>query len=204
MDWTTPVTASRNMKTEFTHDGFRSLLEAFLTRGYRACGFEEADPGDRHLIPRVIDRAKQGKLMRVGDGSNKVSVVYVENAAMAQLSADDALNTETPVCGGKAYFIAQAEPVHLWEFIGQVLDGVGVARPKRSITYAKARRIGALLEAIHRGFFLPGEPRMTRFVAAQLGTSHWYSIEQAQKEIGYDPKVSTEEGLKRLIEDLKS
>jgi nucleoside-diphosphate-sugar epimerase len=45
---------------------------------------------------------------------------------------------------------------------------------------------------------------MTRFVAAQLGTSHWYRIDRAKKDIGYDPRISTEEGLRRLIADLKN
>ena len=159
-------------------------------------------PGDRHLIPRVIDMAQKRKLMRVGDGQNKVSVVYVENAAQAQVAADDAIEAKDCVAGGKSYFIAQEEPVLLWDFIQKILDGVGVPGPKRSISYAAARRAGTVLEIIHRGLFLPGEPRMTRFVAAQLGTSHWYRIDLARKELGYDPKISTEEGLKRLIAEL--
>jgi 2-alkyl-3-oxoalkanoate reductase len=161
-------------------------------------------PGDRHLIPRVVQMAQKRKLMRVGDGQNKVSVVYVENAASAHVCAEDALSNPDSPAGGKAYFIAQEEPVHLWQFIDEILDGLSIPKPSRSISYSRARRIGAVLEGVHRALFLPGEPRMTRFVAAQLGTSHWYRIDRAKKDIGYDPRISTEEGLRRLIADLKN
>jgi nucleoside-diphosphate-sugar epimerase len=62
-------------------------------------------PGDHHLIPRILSRAKQGKLKLVGDGSNKVDSTYIDNAAHAHLLAADQLvakGLEAP-CAGKAY-----------------------------------------------------------------------------------------------------
>jgi len=159
-------------------------------------------PGDRHLIPRVIEMARKGRLIQVGKGDNQVSVAYVENAAQAQVNADDALCAASPKAGGRAYFIAQEEPVYLWSFIGQILEAVDAPRPSRTVSYSAAHRIGAVFEFIHRLFFLPGEPRMTRFVAAQLGTSHWYCIDGAKKDLGYQASISTEEGIRRLIADL--
>lgn len=158
-------------------------------------------PGDRYLIPRVIEAARAGSVARVGDGKNKVSVVYVENAAAAHLSAADAIEAEDSPAGGKPYFIAQAEPVLLWEFIDGILDGVGAPRIEKRVSYKTARFVGGVLEAVYKIFGLSGEPRMTRFVAAQLGTSHWYSIDRARRDLGYDPKITTDEGLKRLFAD---
>lgn len=160
-------------------------------------------PGDPNLIPRVVEMAKKKRLMQVGDGKNLVSVVYVENAAHAQIVADDALRERPQSAGGEAYFIAQEHPVFLWEFIAQILDGLSVPIPSRTVSYSKAKKVGAVLETIHKALFLPGEPRMTRFVAAQLGTSHWYKIDKAKEKLGFYPQVSTEEGLKVLIEDMK-
>jgi nucleoside-diphosphate-sugar epimerase len=41
---------------------------------------------------------------------------------------------------------------------------------------------------------------MTRFLAAQLAKSHWFDISAAQRDFGYQPRVSTEEGMRRLGE----
>lgn len=156
-------------------------------------------PGDHNLIPRVIERARAGRLARVGDGTNEVSVVYVENAAQAQVAAQDALQADAPAAGGKPYFIAQPEPVRLWDFIGAILEGVGAPAVTRSISHRAARRIGAAFEAVYTILPLTSEPRMTRFVADQLGTSHWYRVDAACRDLGYDPSISTEEGLRRLF-----
>ena len=160
-------------------------------------------PGDPNLIPRVVEMAKKKKLMQVGDGKNLVSVVYVENAAQAQLVADEALREKPQSSGGEAYFVAQEHPVYLWEFISQILEGLNVPKPTRTVSYSKAKSIGMVLETVHKALFLPGEPRMTRFVAAQLGTSHWYKIDKAKKNLGFHPEISTEEGLEILLEDLR-
>jgi nucleoside-diphosphate-sugar epimerase len=44
---------------------------------------------------------------------------------------------------------------------------------------------------------------MTRFVAKQLSTDHWYDISASARDFGYQPAVSTEEGLRRLAEALR-
>ncbi len=156
-------------------------------------------PRDRHLIPRLIDRARAGKLRRVGDGSNRVDMVYVENAAEAHLQAADALVEGSPVAG-RAYFISQGEPVNCWEWIDQILALEGLPPIERSISLAAARRVGVVLEGLHAVLRLSGEPRMTRFLAAQLGTDHFFDIRRARSDFGYEPRISTAEGMRRLAE----
>ena len=82
-------------------------------------------PGDPHLLPRLIVRAKAGRLRQVGDGTNTVDVTYIDNAAAAHLLAADRLAPGSPIAG-RAYFISQGEPVPLWPFINQVLELAGV------------------------------------------------------------------------------
>lgn len=158
-------------------------------------------PRDRHLIPRLIQRARSGQLRRVGDGTNLVDTIYVENAARAHLLAADALTSGSPVAG-RAYFISQAEPVNCWEWIDQILALAGLPPVKKSISLAAAYRVGRLLELAHRGLFLRGEPRMTRFLATQLGTSHYFDISAARRDFGYTPTISVSEGMKRLGSEL--
>jgi 2-alkyl-3-oxoalkanoate reductase len=158
-------------------------------------------PGDRHLIPRLVGRARAGQLRRVGDGTNLIDMVYVENAAQAHLQAADALAAGSPVCG-RAYFISQGEPVNCWQWIDEVLALAGLPPVERSISLATAWRIGAVLEAAYWVFRLRGEPRMTRFLAAQLGTSHYFNIAAARRDFGYQPAIDKAEGMRRLGEQL--
>ncbi|HEX4589938.1 MAG TPA: NAD-dependent epimerase/dehydratase family protein [Gemmataceae bacterium] len=156
-------------------------------------------PGDNHLIPRLIARARAGKLRQVGDGTNRTDVTYVENAAMAHLAAADRLAPGSPVAG-KAYFISQGEPVLVWPFINRILGLAGLPPVTRKIPLGVAYAAGAVLESIYKLTGRTDEPRMTRFLAVQLGTSHWFDISAARRDLGYEPAVTVDEGLKRLGE----
>jgi nucleoside-diphosphate-sugar epimerase len=157
-------------------------------------------PRERHLVPRVIERARAGRLRRVGDGTNLVDMVYVENAAQAHLAAADALASPDAQCGGKAYFISQGEPVNCWEWINHILALANLPPVRKSISLRSAWRVGAACEVVWRMLSRRTEPPMTRFLAAQLGTSHWFDISAARRDLGYAPAVSTEEGMRRLGE----
>ncbi len=154
-------------------------------------------PGDRHLIPRLIARARRGQLRRVGDGDNLVDMVYIDNAAQAHLQAADRLHSGSAL-RGNAYFISQGEPVNCWRWIDEILALADIRPVGRSISLKAAWRIGAALEMVYRTLHVPGEPRMTRFLAAQLGTSHYFDIARAKRDFGYEAQVSTAEGMQRL------
>ena len=155
-------------------------------------------PRDNHLIPRLIERARRGRLRRIGDGENLVDITYVENAATAHLQAADALADPNSPARGKAYFLSQGEPVNCWQWIDQVLALANLPPVKKSISLRSAHRIGHLCESAYRLFLVEKEPPMTRFLARQLATSHWFDITAAQRDFGYEPKVSTAEGMTRL------
>ena len=160
-------------------------------------------PGDPHLIPRIVAAAKAGKLKRIGTKTITVDVTYIDNAAQAHLDAADRLDVGTPPAG-KAYFLSDGEPVELWPFIARVLAEAGAPPVTKTISAWKARLAGRVMEVLYWLLPLPGEPPMTRFVASQLSTSHWYDISAARRDLGYAPKVSVEEGLKRLGERLRA
>jgi nucleoside-diphosphate-sugar epimerase len=157
-------------------------------------------PEDNHLVPRIIERAK--KLRRVGDGNNRVDTIYIDNAAMAHIQAADKLKSN-PELSGRIYFISQDEPIPLWDMVDAILQAAGLEPVKGSIPKGAAWLVGAVLELIYRILNLKGEPQMTRFVAKELATAHWFDISAAKRDLDYRPTVSTQEGLRRLSEWLQ-
>lgn len=158
-------------------------------------------PGDRHLIPRLIKRAKAKQLRRVGDGTNQVDTIYVDNAAAAHIQAAEAMKPGSPVCGS-AYFLSQDDPVNCWGWINEILGLAGIPRIRQSISYYWAYRLGYALETVYELGNFESEPRMTRFLAAQLAKSHYFDITRAKQDFGYYPRVSNAEGMKRLAKSL--
>jgi 2-alkyl-3-oxoalkanoate reductase len=179
----------------------RAVLEANRTDGLSTCALRPHliwGPRDNHLIPRLLARARSGRLRRVGDGTNRVDMIYVENAAEAHLQAADCLTGPTGPIAGKAYFLSQGDPVRCWDWIDDILALAGLPPVTRSVSAAAASRIGGGCELLWRTLRLPGEPPMTRFLAAQLGSSHWFNIDAARRDFGYQVRVSTVEGMQRL------
>jgi nucleoside-diphosphate-sugar epimerase len=152
-------------------------------------------PQDNHLVPRIIERANC--LVKVGNGRNLVDTIYIDNAADAHIQAADILEQNHNL-SGRVYFISQDDPVPLWEMVNNILKRAGLASVQRSISRNTAWMIGAVLEIFYKMFKISGEPRMTRFLADELSTAHWFDISAAKKDLGYVPKISIEEGLSRL------
>ena len=102
--------------------------------------------------------------------------------------------------GGKAYFLSQGEPVNCWQWIDELLALVNLPPVRKSLSLAAARRVGMACEAAWTIAGLKSEPPMTRFLASQLATSHWFDISAARRDFGYEPRVTTAEGMRRLGE----
>ncbi|OGU14121.1 MAG: 3-beta hydroxysteroid dehydrogenase [Geobacteraceae bacterium GWC2_53_11] len=160
-------------------------------------------PGDNHLGPRIIAKGRAGKLRRIGSRPNLVDTVYVDNAARAHLQAADMLSPGSSVAG-KCYFISNGEPLPLWDMVNRILAAADVPPVTRSISPKLAFAIGCICEGIWSLFRLSGDPPMTRFVAHELATSHWFDISAARRDFGYTPEISIDEGLVRLRRSLQN
>jgi nucleoside-diphosphate-sugar epimerase len=154
-------------------------------------------PGDRQLVPRLAERARAGRLRLVGDGGNLVDTTYIDNAAQAHFDALGHLAIGA-ACAGRAYFISNGEPRPLREIVNALLGAVGAPPVRRSVPFPVAYALGAACELAWPALRLAGEPPLTRFLAEQLATTHWYDMAPATRDFGYVPRVSIEDGLARL------
>lgn len=154
-------------------------------------------PGDTNLVPRIVERARRGKLKLVGAGDNLVDSTFIGNAAQAHLCAANALAPGAP-CAGKPYFITNGEPLPMRELINKILDAAGLPPVTRHVPPKVAYAAGWLLEQAYGVLGKQEEPMMTRFVALQLSTAHWFDIRAAERDLGFRPAVSVTEGMGQL------
>ena len=209
--------------------------------------------GDPHLVPRIIARARAGRLRIVGDGRNRVDMVHVANAVDAHLLAERALGRSPPanskpqipavrfetspsapaIChllddnpdpasagsrcrliddkwagpqgaAGRAYFITNGEPVVLWDWINDLLRALEIPPVTKRLPLGPAMAIGGICEVLWRLLPLPAEPPLTRFVAKELATDHWFDNGAARRDLGYTPRVSMAAGTLELIARLRN
>jgi len=153
--------------------------------------------GDNQLLPRLVERAKAGRLRFVGDGNNRIDTTYVDNAAQAHFDAFEHLRPGA-ACAGRAYFVSNGEPRTVREIVNGLLDAAGAPLVDKTIPFGVAYAAGVVCEGLWHALPLKGEPPMTRFLAEQLSTTHWYDMAPARRDFGYVPAVSIHEGLTRL------
>jgi nucleoside-diphosphate-sugar epimerase len=159
-------------------------------------------PDEPHMLPRLLARHRAGRLRIVGDGANRVSLTFRENAAAGHLQAADRLTPDAPH-GGRAYFLADDGPVALWDWLNELFAGVGLPPLTRRVPLPAALAVGAICEAAWTLLPLPGEPPMTRFIARNLATTAWYRLDEAREDFGYAPPVSGADGLARTLAALR-
>jgi nucleoside-diphosphate-sugar epimerase len=158
-------------------------------------------PGDNNILPRIYARARARRLFRIGPRNPLIDLTYIDNAALAHLLAAERLEPGSPV-SGRPYFIAQGQPVPLWDMVNRFLEVAHLPPVKRCIPRPLAVMLGGFLETLYTLLRLHGEPRMTRFLARELSTAHWYNLDAARRDLGYSPRVDIEEGMRRLAESL--
>jgi len=160
-------------------------------------------PNDPHLVPRVVERAKAGRLKLVGKQDKLVDTIYVDNAAYAHILAANGLLSNTPKCLGKAYFVSNDQPITMASMLNKILACVNLPKVSKRVPSSIAYCVGTVLEKIYLLLGKQNEPIMTRFVARQLSTSHYFNIDAIKNDLGYSPLVSIDEGMKRLKKSLE-
>ncbi|XP_051137793.1 3beta-hydroxysteroid-dehydrogenase/decarboxylase-like [Andrographis paniculata] len=163
-------------------------------------------PGDKLLVPSLVDAARAGKSkFIIGKGNNMYDFTYVENVAHAHVCAERALASGGKVsekASGQAYFITNMEPIKFWEFMSLILEGLGYERPKIKIPAIVMMPIAHIVEFIYKLLAPYGMkvPQLTPSRIRLLSRSRTFDCSKANDLIGYTPIVPLQEGLRRTIE----
>jgi nucleoside-diphosphate-sugar epimerase len=152
-------------------------------------------PGDRIILPRLINRLQRGILRVIGDGQNLADMSYIENVVDALL-----LCAEAPAHAlGKKYNITNGEPIRLWAMVEKLCQRLDLKHPTQRLPYPLVDKIAGTMEFVAR--LLPGqpEPPLTRYSVAMVSLSTTLDISAARRDLGYTPRVSNEEGFEKFV-----
>ncbi|CAA7019649.1 unnamed protein product [Microthlaspi erraticum] len=163
-------------------------------------------PGDRLLVPSLVDAARAGKSkFIIGNGNNLYDFTYVENVAHAHVCAERALASGGDVstkAAGQAYFITNMEPIKFWDFMSQLLEGLGYERPSIKIPAFVMMPIAYLVELIYNllGPYGMKVPQLTPSRVRLLSCNRTFDSTKAKDRLGYAPVVPLQEGIRRTID----
>jgi nucleoside-diphosphate-sugar epimerase len=155
-------------------------------------------PGDTNLVPTILARARAGRLVQVGDGTNLVDLTFIDDCVEAHVLAATALD-DRPAAGGRAYFLSQGTPVPLWEWIGRVLALHDAPPVRRRISTTTAHLLATVAETVWKAGGLRSDPPLTRFLAAEMATDHWFNIDASRQQLGYSPSCTVWEATDRAF-----
>lgn len=157
-------------------------------------------PGDEQLVSRIVGRARAGRLVLIDGGRALIDTTYIDNAVAAIVAGLD----HAPDDGvhGQAFVVSNGEPRSVAELLTRIANAAGEPGPARSIAFPVASGLGRLAEAVWRANRRPGEPPMTRFLAEQLATAHWFDQRRTRQALRWRPQVSLDEGFRRLTAHL--
>ena len=151
-------------------------------------------PGDTHLVPMILQRAKAGKLTQIGKGTNVVDVCFIDDCVQAHICAYNKLSSNNwQKASGRAYFISQDEPIKMWDWMNRIVTRSGLPPIKRKIPFKLAYSLATVSEYIAKIF--GKKPALTRFLVSQMATSHFFNIDAAKNILGYRPKYSISQAL---------
>ncbi|NHC16356.1 NAD-dependent epimerase/dehydratase family protein, partial [Motilibacter deserti] len=151
-------------------------------------------PGDTQLVARIVDRARSGRLALVGSGSALIDTTYVDNAAGAMVAALD----RADVAHGEALVVSNGEPRTVAELFERICRAAGAPPPRLHVPFPVAAAGGALVERVWSRLGRQDDPPMTRFLAEQLATAHWFDQRRTRSLLAWEPQVPLAEGFARL------
>lgn len=148
-------------------------------------------PGDCGLLPILVKRALKGPLPMVGSGENLLATTYIDHLVDALIAA-----AERPGISGKAYFVSDSWELSQQAFIDMQLGAVGMVASYLHIPPMVAKAAAAVIEAASPLVGLPLP--LIRLITGMASTEFTHNTSRAQQALGFESRISLEEGAARL------
>lgn len=183
-----PYTATKAVAERRVRDATQPGFETVVIRPRFVWG-----PGDQTVLPSLVEAVESGRFAWIGGGGHLTSTTHIRNCVHGlRLGAEKGRP-------GRVYFVTDGEPVVFREFVSELLRTAGVEPPDRSVPAAVAGPLARIAETLWRTMpLLPGRPPLTRLAVWLSSLETTLDISRARTELGYEPKVTVEEGLAEL------
>ena len=156
-------------------------------------------PGDTQLVGRIVDRARSGRLAVIDQGAALIDTTYLDNAVDALVAALDVAES----VHGEAFVVSNGEPRTVLEMVSRICLAAGAPLPTRHVPFAVAAAGGGAVERVWARLGRDDDPPMTRFLAEQLATAHWFDQRRTREALRWSPRVGLDEGFARLAASLR-
>ncbi|HEX9038469.1 MAG TPA: NAD-dependent epimerase/dehydratase family protein [Ktedonobacterales bacterium] len=196
VDETTPYHHEPNPYTHTKIAGERALWRLIEAEGAPVTIVRPGliyGPRDANSFGRFAALIARGKMPVMGSGDNAVPLIYVSDVAQGMLLAGAA-----PGAQGRAYLLVNDEPVTQNGYLSAIADALGVAPPRTRIPYRLALAAATAAELVSRAARLERAP-LTRFGVQAMGAEGRFSGERARRELGFQPQVSLQDGVRRSV-----
>jgi len=172
----------------------------------KTCSIRPADiygEGDPYHIGSLINMARGGFYVRLGNGKSMCQHVYVGNVSYAHLLASAKLLKGSSRVGGKAYFITDGPPSNFFTFFDNFVGAIGYKIWPKNLWLPRwfAYSVGCISESI-AFLFRPVKkysPKMSRFAVTYTCTDYTFNSDRAREDFGFIPKYSRQEAFDRTI-----
>jgi nucleoside-diphosphate-sugar epimerase len=151
-------------------------------------------PGDRHFLPKLIERFKAGKMKIIGSGKAVLANLYFDNFVDAIFLA-----LQRPQVVGETFNVRDERLVSRLEYFNTVADYLGVPRA-RHFPLGVAKAVVPLFEGIAKLRGRRTAPLLTRGRIKFMSLNQDYSIDKAKRLLGYRPQVDFQDGIRAALD----
>ena len=152
-------------------------------------------PRDRSVLPRLLERLRQGKVKYIGSGEQKLNNTYVGNLVDAVFLALDRQGVV-----GEVFNITDGRLVSKREFISTVAELAGLPAPTKRVPRQVARVLMKVGERVYRLLRKPEAPLLSSARYKFLALNLEYSIDKARTKLGYTPRIDFTEAIRATLE----
>lgn len=154
-------------------------------------------PGDKTFVPLLADSILKGELIFFRK-QTLVWPTYIDNLVDLIL-----LISEHPKANGNGYLVHDGEFVTFEGFSAEIASVYNKYLPIRYIPYALAYVVAMLMEFVWKLLKKKQRPLLTTYTVKNLGSRLRFSIEKAERELNWRPKVKFKDGMETTLNWLK-